>query len=121
MFAILAAIVVMCGLSLARVPVVFALIIGAVTGGLLAGLGLQGTMEAFNNGLGKGANIALAYGVLGAFALALAKSGLPDLLRLGPDGMDSGALGRCVAVGVFQGTVFLRCFCVFPEHLRLHR
>ena len=80
MFAILAAIVVMCGLSLARVPVVFALIIGAVTGGLLAGLGLQGTMEAFNNGLGKGANIALAYGVLGAFALALAKSGLPDLL-----------------------------------------
>ena len=80
MFAILAAIAVMFGLSLARVPVVFALIIGAVTGGLMAGLGLTGTMEAFNNGLGKGATIALAYGVLGAFALALAKSGLPDLL-----------------------------------------
>ena len=80
MFAILAAIVVMCGLSLARVPVVFALIIGAVTGGLLAGLGLQGTLEAFNNGLGGGAKIALAYGILGAFALALARSGLPDLL-----------------------------------------
>ena len=42
MFAILAAIGVMFGLSLARVPVVFALVIGAVTGGLLAGLGLQG-------------------------------------------------------------------------------
>ena len=80
MFAILAAIAVMFGLSLARVPVVFALIIGAVTGGLLAGLGLQGTLEAFNNGLGGGAKIALAYGVLGAFALALARSGLPDLL-----------------------------------------
>ena len=80
MFAILAAIGVMFGLSLARVPVVFALIIGAVTGGLLAGLGLQGTMEAFNGGLGKGAQIALAYGVLGAFALTLARSGLPDLL-----------------------------------------
>jgi putative amino acid transporter len=80
MFAILAAIGVMFGLSLARVPVVFALIIGAVTGGLLAGLGLQGTLEAFNNGLGGGAQIALAYGVLGAFALALARSGLPDLL-----------------------------------------
>ena len=80
MFAILAAIGVMFGLSLARVPVVFALIIGAVTGGLLAGLGLQGTMEAFNSGLGKGAQIALAYGVLGAFALTLARSGLPDLL-----------------------------------------
>ena len=41
MFAILAAIGVMFGLSLARVPVVFALVIGAVTGGLLAGLGLS--------------------------------------------------------------------------------
>ena len=80
MIAIIAAIVVMFGLSLARVPVVFALIIGAVTGGLLAGLGLQGTLDAFNNGLGGGAKIALAYGVLGAFALALARSGLPDLL-----------------------------------------
>ena len=59
---------------------VFSLVIGAVTGGLLAGLGLHGTMEAFNNGLGGGAKIALAYGVLGAFALALARSGLPDLL-----------------------------------------
>ncbi|TCM71070.1 hypothetical protein EC844_101352 [Acinetobacter calcoaceticus] len=80
MIAIIAAIVVMFGLSLARVPVVFALITGAVVGGLLAGLGLQGTLEAFNNGLGGGAKIALAYGVLGAFALALARSGLPDLL-----------------------------------------
>jgi hypothetical protein len=80
MFAILAAIGVMFGLSLARVPVVFALVIGAVIGGLLAGLGLQGTLDAFNNGLGGGAKIALAYGILGAFALALARSGLPDLL-----------------------------------------
>lgn len=80
MFAILAAIGVMCGLSLARVPVVFALVIGAILGGLLAGLGLQGTLDAFNNGLGGGAKIALAYGILGAFALALARSGLPDLL-----------------------------------------
>ena len=80
MYAIIAAIVVMFGLSLARVPVVFALIIGAMTGGLLAGLGLQGTLAAFNEGLGEGAEIALAYGILGAFALALAKSGLPDLL-----------------------------------------
>lgn len=46
----------------------------------MAGLGLQGTLDAFNNGLGGGAKIALAYGILGAFALALARSGLPDLL-----------------------------------------
>ncbi len=59
-----------------------ALVIGAVSGGLLAGLGLQGTLDAFNNGLGGGAKIALAYGILGAFALALARSGLPDLFAL---------------------------------------
>ena len=80
MFAIIAAVAVMFGLSLGRVPVVFALVIGSLTGGLLAGLGVQGTLDAFNNGLGGGAQIALAYGVLGAFALALARSGLPDLL-----------------------------------------
>lgn len=80
MFAIIAAIAAMFGLALARVPVVFALIIGAMLGGLLAGLGLQNTLAAFNDGLGGGAKIALAYGVLGAFALTLARSGLPDLL-----------------------------------------
>lgn len=58
------AIAVMFGLALVRVPVVFALVIGAMTGGLLAGLGLQGTLDAFNNGLGGGAKIALAYGIL---------------------------------------------------------
>lgn len=51
MFAIIAAVAVMFGLSLGRVPVVFALVIGALTGGLLAGLGVQGTLDAFNNGL----------------------------------------------------------------------
>ncbi len=67
MFAILAAITVMFGLSLARVPVVFALIIGAVTGGLLAGLGIHGTIEAFNSGLGNGAQIALGLWRVGGF------------------------------------------------------
>jgi predicted histidine transporter YuiF (NhaC family) len=37
-------------------------------------------VDAFNAGLGDGAEVALAYAVLGAFALALSKSGLPDLL-----------------------------------------
>ena len=33
-----------------------------------------------HNGLGGGAKLPFAYGILGAFALALARSGLPDLL-----------------------------------------
>lgn len=123
MFAILAAIGVMFGLSLARVPVVFALIIGAVTGGLLAGLGLQGTMEAFNGGLGKGAQIALAYGVLGAFALTLARSGLPDLLAYKMITMLKGSSNQksqnLVKYLIF-GTVVIAAMCsqnVVPVHI----
>ena len=67
-------------LSLLRVSVVLTLVISAIIGGLVAGLSLSDTVAAFNDGLGDGAEVALAYAVLGAFALALAKSGLPDLL-----------------------------------------
>lgn len=80
MNAVVIAIAVMFILSLARVSVVLTLVISAIVGGLVAGLSLSDTVAAFNAGLGDGAEVALAYAVLGAFALALAKSGLPDLL-----------------------------------------
>ena len=80
MNAVVIAIAVMFVLSLLRVSVVLTLVISAIIGGLVAGLSLSDTVAAFNDGLGDGAEVALAYAVLGAFALALAKSGLPDLL-----------------------------------------
>ncbi|MDO4223678.1 MAG: Na+/H+ antiporter NhaC family protein [Acinetobacter sp.] len=80
MNAVVVAIVVMCALSLSRVSVVLSLIIAAVVGGSIAGLDLIHTMKVFNGGVGGGAEIALSYAILGAFALALAKSGLPDLM-----------------------------------------
>lgn len=80
MNAVVVAIAVMFALSLARVSVVLTLVISAIIGGLVAGLSLSDTVQAFNAGLGDGAEVALAYAVLGAFALALSKSGLPDLL-----------------------------------------
>lgn len=80
MNAVIAAVAVMLGLSLCRVHVVVALIIGAVVGGLLGGLGLEATLEAFQGGLGKGANVALSYALLGAFAVAIAKSGLAHVV-----------------------------------------
>ncbi|RZG45470.1 MULTISPECIES: Na+/H+ antiporter family protein [Acinetobacter] len=80
MNAVVIAIAMMFILSLARVSVVLTLVISAIVGGLVAGLSLKDTVEAFNAGLGDGAEVALAYAVLGAFALALSKSGLPDLL-----------------------------------------
>ncbi len=74
-------------LSLLRINVVIALIISAITAGLIGhsgdlGLlgGLQKTVDVFTQGLGGGASIAMNYAVLGAFAVALSRSGVTDLL-----------------------------------------
>jgi predicted histidine transporter YuiF (NhaC family) len=49
-------------------------------GGLTGGLGIEATLKAFNGGLGGGATVALSYALLGAFAVAIAKSGLAHAL-----------------------------------------
>lgn len=80
MNAVIVAVGVMLVLSLLRVHVVLALILGALVGGLLGGLGVDGTLEAFNKGLGGGATVALSYAMLGAFAVAISRSGLAHAL-----------------------------------------
>nr|WP_297460299.1 Na+/H+ antiporter NhaC family protein [uncultured Halomonas sp.] len=80
MNAIVLAILVMVTLSLARVSVVFALIAAALVGGLYSGMSVSAILEAFNAGLGNGATIALAYATLGAFAVALSRSGITESL-----------------------------------------
>ncbi|ACA87018.1 Na+/H+ antiporter family protein [Shewanella woodyi] len=80
MNAVVIAVCLMLGLSLARVNVVVALTISALVAGLIGGLDLHQTVEAFNTGLGGGAQIALSYALLGAFAVALSHSGLTTLI-----------------------------------------
>ncbi len=80
MNAVVAAVGIMLVLSLCRIHVVVALIIGALAGGLIGGLGMDATLAAFNKGLGAGATVALSYAMLGAFAVAIAKSGLANAL-----------------------------------------
>ncbi|MDD0843310.1 Na+/H+ antiporter family protein [Pseudomonas sp. Gutcm_11s] len=80
MNAVVAAVGIMLILSLCRVHVVIALIAGALAGGMLGGLDLQASLAAFNKGLGGGANVALSYALLGAFAVAISKSGLAHAL-----------------------------------------
>ena len=80
MNAVIAAVGIMLVLSLCRVHVVVALIVGALAGGLLGGLGMEGSLAAFNKGLGGGATVALSYALLGAFAVAIAKSGVAHVL-----------------------------------------
>ena len=74
------AVVLMLALSLMRVNVVIALMVSAIVGGLVGGLSLVDTMNAFNTGLGGGASIALSYAMLGVFAVSISKSGITDLL-----------------------------------------
>ncbi|MCL1095060.1 Na+/H+ antiporter family protein [Shewanella kaireitica] len=80
MNAVVIAVCLMLGLSLARVNVVIALTISALVAGLVGGMDLQHTVDAFNTGLGGGAQIALSYALLGAFAVALSHSGLTTLI-----------------------------------------
>ncbi|UPA28580.1 MAG: sodium:proton antiporter [Verrucomicrobiota bacterium] len=74
---VLVAIASVLGLALLRVNVVIALTAGAILGGTLGGFSVPKTLEIFASGLGGGANIALSYGILGAFAAAVAHSGVP--------------------------------------------
>lgn len=80
MNAVIVAVLIMLVLSLVRVNVVLALVIGAIVGGLTGGLSVDETIASFTGGLGEGATIALSYAMLGGFAVAISKTGIPQLL-----------------------------------------
>ncbi|MDD7568361.1 MAG: Na+/H+ antiporter family protein [[Actinobacillus] rossii] len=73
-------IIALLALSLLRINVVIALIISALIAGLVGNLGLSETIKVFTGGLGGGAEVAMNYAILGAFAVAISKSGITDLL-----------------------------------------
>jgi len=83
MNAVIIAVLVMLVLSLLRVNVVFALLIGALAGGVSGGLSFMETVTSFTDGLGAGATIALSYAMLGGFAVAISRTGIPELLVAG--------------------------------------
>jgi len=80
MNAVIIAVLVMLILSLLRVNVVFALLLGALAGGLSGGLSFTETLTSYTEGLGAGATIALSYAMLGGFAVAISRTGIPELL-----------------------------------------
>ena len=80
MNAVLLAVIVLFALAISRVHIVLSLILAALVGGIVGGLGFNDTLTAFSDGLGDGASIALSYALLGAFAVGLSKTGLPDVL-----------------------------------------
>ncbi len=80
MNAVILAVVVMLILSLLRVNVVLALVAGSIVGGFAGGLSFDETIASFTGGLGAGATIALSYALLGGFAVAISKTGMPQVL-----------------------------------------
>lgn len=121
MNAVIIAVVVMLGLTVARVHVVLALLIGAIVGGLVGGLGIDGSFIAFQEGIGKGASIALNYALLGAFALAIANAGLPRLLaesiinRIDAD--DEDTKEKAVAVAKWLTVAGLLLMAIMSQNL----
>ncbi|RZF93821.1 Na+/H+ antiporter family protein [Pseudoalteromonas sp. CO302Y] len=80
MNAVIVGVMLMLVLTLCRINVIVAMTVSAIVAGLTAGLGLTETVNAFNDGLSGGAEIALSYAMLGAFAVAISKSGLTRIL-----------------------------------------
>lgn len=80
MNAVLIAVLVMIILSLLRLNVVLALFIGALAGGIVAGISVMDIITIFTEGIVGGAEIALSYALLGGFAALIAYSGITEVL-----------------------------------------
>lgn len=79
---VLISVIVMVGLSLIKVNVLIALILAALVGGGLSGIGLNETMGTLIGGMGGAAETALSYILLGALAFAIGKTGAAELLAI---------------------------------------
>lgn len=80
MNAVVISVLVMLGLSLSRINVVMSIIIASFTAGLIGGLGFDQTLATFIGSIGNNAAIALSYALLGALTVAIAHTGLMQLL-----------------------------------------
>ena len=89
---------------------VLSLLIAALAGGLLAGLGITDTLNAFQEGIRNGAEIALSYALLGAFAVAIAHSGLPQSLAGAViKRIDAAGTSGMIKYMLFAGLITMSC------------
>ncbi|GAB3804051.1 Na+/H+ antiporter family protein [Virgibacillus kimchii] len=77
---VVVSVLVMTVLSLLRVNVVIAIIIAALTAGVMSGLTVIDSIEMLVAGMSGGANTALSYILLGAFAVAISYTGITGIL-----------------------------------------
>lgn len=74
------AVIILLVLSMLRLNVVFALVISALAGGMLAGMSGKAAMTVFSQDFSTGARLAFNYAMLGAFSIAISRSGVTELL-----------------------------------------
>lgn len=72
-------VIVMIGLCLINLNIVLALLLAALAGGLAAGMSITSTMGVLISGMGGNAETALAYFLLGTFAVAINRTGLASV------------------------------------------
>ncbi len=77
---IVLSVILLCALCLARVNVLLALLLAAVTAGVSGGVGLTKSMDLLTAGFATNATTALSYILLGTFAIAIAHTGLMQML-----------------------------------------
>ncbi len=73
-------VLVMTVLCLLKMNVLIALILAALTGGVLSGMSLGDSIATLIGGMGGNAETALSYILLGALAVAIGKTGVADIL-----------------------------------------
>ncbi len=79
---IIVSVILLCALCLFRVNVLLALLISALTGGLIGHIGISEVMKIFVHGMGDNSETALSYILLGAFAAAMVHTGLAPILTV---------------------------------------
>ncbi|MDO4937519.1 MAG: SLC13 family permease [Sutterellaceae bacterium] len=111
---IILSVVALCVLCLCKVNVLVSLIISAIIAGLTGGLSIGKTMELLANGFSGNATTALAYILLGTFAVAISHTGLMHMLvRFISRHLASRASILCLALA------FIACLSqnVVPVHI----
>jgi predicted histidine transporter YuiF (NhaC family) len=119
--AVLLTIVVMIALCLLRVPVPIALISAALLGALHAGMDTTTAIGALNDNLLVGAQVGMTYVMIGAFAVAIARSGILDLFaqkiaaRVGSD-----AQSTSKGLKWFLFAIFIFCSLISQNLVPVH-
>jgi len=119
--AVLLTIVVMIALCLLRVPVPIALISAALLGALHAGMDTTTAIGALNDNLLVGAQVGMTYVMIGAFAVAIARSGILDLFaqkiaaRVGSDAQNTSK-----GLKWFLFAIFIFCSLISQNLVPVH-